>query len=429
MNLIRLFVLMSSALPCALVLAQDQGNNCLSSFEKASGWTLLFDGKSTDTWRGYQKKGFPEQGWKVEDGCLHVVAGGNGGDIITKQQYADFDLSIEWKVSPQANSGIIYRASEDLGAPWQTGPEYQVLDDAGNNMDPTAKHAAGSLFDIYGPSADKVLRPVGEFNQTHILIRNNHVTHWLNGVKVLEYDLDSKEWKEAIAGSKFRDYEGFGMQPRGHIALQDHGHDVWFRNIKIREIGQPLPGERALFDGQSLTGWGAFLSEKVDPDSVWSVANGILLCKGQPAGYIYTKDEFANFVLRLEWRWSPVTKQAGNSGVLLRVIGKDKVWPDCIEAQLQSGNAGDFWNIGEFPMQTDPVRLNGRNTKKTHFAEKPIGEWNEYEIFVNHGDIVLYVNGELVNNAWDVKEIAGRIALQSEGAEIHFRNMRVAPVK
>ena len=427
---IRQFIAVASiVLPCAFAIAQDQKLNCLSSAEKASGWTLLFDGKTTDAWRGYHKKGFPENGWNVEDGCLHVMADGGGGDIITKHQYADFELAIEWKASPQANSGIIYRASEELGAPWQTGPEYQILDDAGSGLEAAHKHSAGSLFDIYAPTAAKKLRPVGEFNQTRILIYKNHVTHWLNGVKVLEYDLDSDAWKKAIAGSKFAGYEGFGVQPQGHLALQDHGHDVWFRNIKIREIGKPLPGERLLFDGESTIGWGTFLSEKVDPTSVWTIESGVLVCRGKPAGYIFHKEEFANFVLKLEWRWSPVTKQAGNSGVLLRVIGEDKVWPDCVEAQLQSGNAGDFWNIGEFPMKTDPARLNGLNTKKTHLAERPIGEWNEYEIFVNHGDIVLYVNGEMVNSAWDVKEVAGRIALQSEGTEIHFRNIRIAPVK
>ena len=405
---IRSLALVSVALLCAMATAQDQDHNRLTPLEQTAGWTLLFDGKSTDAWRSYQSKGLPDQGWKVEDGCLHVVAGGGGGDIITKHQFADFELSLEWRVAPQANSGIIYRATEDHGAPWQTGPEYQIFDDAGGDLESTHKHSAGAVFDIYAPSAEKKLRPVGEFNHTRIRVRNNHVTHWLNGVKLLEYQLESPEWKQAIAASKFRDYDGFGTQPKGHIALQDHGDDVWFRNIKIRELGKPRLGERPLFNGQSLDGWGAFLPDGSSADAVWTVEDGILVCKGQPAGYIYTKDEYANFVLELEWRWSPVTRQAGNSGVLLRVVGEDKVWPDCIEAQLQSGNAGDFWNIGSFPMQTEPSRLNGRNAKKTHLAERPVGEWNEYEIIVDHDKIVLYVNGDKVNEAWDVKEIAGK---------------------
>jgi hypothetical protein len=110
------------------------------------------------------------------------------------------------------------------------------------------------------------------------------------------------------------------------------------------------------------------------------------------------------------------------------MIGEDKVWPKSVEAQLQSGNAGDFWNIGEFKMVTDPARTNGRNTKKTHGAERPVGEWNEYEIIVNHGDVILFVNGEELNRASGVDEVAGFICLQSEGAEIHFRNIRLTPL-
>jgi hypothetical protein len=133
-------------------------------------------------------------------------------------------------------------------------------------------------------------------------------------------------------------------------------------------------------------------------------------------------------VLKLEWRFDPA-KGAGNSGVLLRMIGEHKVWPRSVEAQLQSGNAGDFWNIDEFPMKTDPQRTHGRNTKKTHFAEYPIGDWNEYEIVVDGGSVILNVNGEELNRAGDVLKTPGKIGLQSEGAEIHLRNIRLAPIR
>jgi hypothetical protein len=133
-------------------------------------------------------------------------------------------------------------------------------------------------------------------------------------------------------------------------------------------------------------------------------------------------------VLKLEWRFDPVTKKAGNSGVLLRRIGEQKVWPRSVEAQLQSENAGDFWNIDKFGMKTVPERTRGRNTRKTHGAERPIGEWNEYEIIVDGGDIVLKVNGQVLNRAWDVTVIPGQICLQSEGAVIQFRRIRLAPI-
>jgi len=159
------------------------------------------------------------------------------------------------------------------------------------------------------------------------------------------------------------------------------------------------------------------------------VEDGVLTTLGSPAGYIHTTADFANFVLKLEWRFSPVTKKAGNSGVLLRMNGEHKVWPKSVEAQLQSGAAGDFWNIGEFEMTTEASRLNGRNTKASGNAERGIGEWNEYEIHVDHNRVRLFVNGELLNEAWGVAEMPGKICLQSEGAEIHFRRVRLAPLK
>jgi hypothetical protein len=408
--------------------AQSSGVDELSAAEKAAGWKLLFDGKTTDGWRGYRKEAFPDKGWVVEDGCLRVVAGAKGGDIITAGQYGDFELALEWRVAEKANSGIMYRVTEKHGASWQTGPEYQILDDIGGGAAPDNPHSAGALYGLYAPSSGKIVKPAGEFNQTRILIKDNRLVHWLNGIKIVECRLDSDDWKQRVAGSKFNKYEGFGAQSKGHIALQDHGNDVWFRNIRIRDLSAAMPGEVRLFNGKDLTGWTACLPDGGRMEDVWSVKDGILICKGRPIGYIRTEADYTNYVLKLEWRFDPA-KGAGNSGVLLRVIGEDKVWPRSVEAQLQSGNAGDFWNIDKFPMKVDAARTQGRNTKKTHGAELPIGEWNEYEIVVNGESVRLNVNGELLNEAWDVWETPGKIALQSEGAEIHFRNIRLAPIE
>jgi hypothetical protein len=409
--------------------AQERSDvQSLTPVESAAGWKILFGGQNTDAWRGYHQKTFPTQGWVVADGCLKTVKGAEPGDLITADQYADFELTLEWKIAENGNSGIMYRVTEAHDETWQTGPEYQLLDDRGAKEPPDSKQSAGAMFDLYPAAAGKVTKPPGEFNQTRIRLQNGVVQHWLNGVKVVEARLDTPEWKERIAASKFKDYDGFGLQPRGHIALQHHGDEVWFRNIRIRDLAAPLPGEVRLFNGKDLTGWKACLPDNKKMEDVWSVADGILVCLGKPNGYIRTETDYTNYVLKVEWRFNPVTKVPGNSGVLLRVQPPDKLWPKSIEAQLESGNAGDFWNIDEFQMKVDPARTQGRNTKKTHGAERPVGEWNEYEITVNHGDITLKVNGEVLNEAHEAQEIPGKIALQSEGAEIHFRNIRLSPL-
>ncbi|MBM4107772.1 MAG: DUF1080 domain-containing protein [Phycisphaerae bacterium] len=414
--------------------------NTLTVLERAEGWRLLFDGTSTSGWRGYRRPGFPEKGWEVDGGVLRVLAGGGGGDIITNDQFGEFELALQFRVAPKANSGIMYGVTEKHGASWQTGPEFQVLDDAGHGLKPTEPHSAGAMYDLYAGPEGKIVRAAGEWNDARVRLRSGVVQHFLNGGKVVEARLfeegaatPTAEWAARIAGSKFKAYEGFGVQARGHLALQEHGDRVEYRNIRVRELGAGRPGEVSLFNGKDLSGWVAVVPEAekagIAPESVWSVEGGVLVCKGTPAGYIKTAGSYTNFVLRLEWRFNPVTRKAGNSGVLLRMMGPDKVWPRSIEAQLHSGNAGDFWNIDEFAMKTEAGRTRGRNTKKTHAgAERPVGEWNEYEIVVNGGDVVLRVNGEEVNRAWEAEAIAGSIGLQSEGAEIHFRNIRIVPL-
>lgn len=399
----------------------------VSPAEKVAGWKLLFDGQLTGAWRGYKSDKFPAKGWIVEGDALKCTGEG-GGDIITREQYGDFELELEFKVGEKGNSGIIYRVAETLDASWQTGPEFQLLDDAGHGFAATDPHSCGALYDLAGPAAGKILKPVGEYNQARVRVKDGVVQHFLNGVKVVDCRIDQPEWSERIKKSKFGEFKGFGVQPKGHIALQDHGGALWFRNIRIRDLSAAMASEKKLFNGKDMSGWTAFLQDNGKLEDVWSVKDGVMICKGQPIGYIRTLEDYTNFVLKLEWRFNPVTKQAGNSGVLLRLIGADMVWPRSVEAQLQSESAGDFWNIEEFPMKTVAERTNGRNTRKTHGAERPIGEWNEYEIIVDHAKVTLRVNGETLNEAWEVLETPGKIALQSEGAEIHFRNIRLAPI-
>ncbi len=192
--------------------------------------------------------------------------------------------------------------------------------------------------------------------------------------------------------------------------------------------------EIRLFNGRDFSGWTYHLSDpKARWQDVWSIdpKERAIICKGNPAGYIRTMMPYTNYIFRLQWRFSPVTKKAGNSGVLLRLTGPDKVWPRSVEAQLQSGAAGDFWLIDGAPLDTPAERVDKntpRHRNRTKTNEKPIGEWNDYEITCAGGRITLKVNGEVLNEGTNAEEVAGFIGLQSEGSEIHFRNIRLTPL-
>jgi len=219
--------------------------NTLSKAELADGWILMFNGLTSDMWRSHNGETFPDKGWEVVDGTLHVIGSGRGeagggGDILFDRKFSNFELTLEWKVSEGGNSGIFYLAQEIPGDPvWKSAPEMQILD---NERHPDAKlgvdgnRAAGSLYDLI-PGKMEAVKPAGEWNQARIMVYKGTVVHTMNGENVLEYHLWTDDWKNMVANSKFKDYEHFiNPAPEGYIVLQDHGDDVWFRNIKIREL-------------------------------------------------------------------------------------------------------------------------------------------------------------------------------------------------
>jgi hypothetical protein len=209
--------------------------NCSSMKEnRQSSWTPLFNGSSAEAFRGYKKDSFPSTSWKVENGTLKSIPG-NGTDLITKDEYQDFELSLEWKISPGGNSGVIYRVTEDFDRSYSTGPEMQVLDDSKHPDGKNPKTSAGALYALIAP-ANKQLKPVGEWNQAGIVFKNNHVEHWLNGVKVVSYTWGSPELVKLIADSKFKAFPRFAKNASGHIVLQHHHDEVWYRNVKIRRL-------------------------------------------------------------------------------------------------------------------------------------------------------------------------------------------------
>lgn len=243
---IKLTALLFVAICVVAASAQDKTPvNQLTKAEKAAGWRLLFDGKTLDGWRGFHNDKAPG-GWAIEDGCIKKIQaqgelGEAGGDLITVDQFDNFEFSVEWKLSKGGNSGIKYLVSENLPPKGKSGVsfEYQVLDDQ-NHPDAKAgiagNRTAGSLYDLIPASNNKKLNPPGEFNQTRIIVRGNHIEHWLNGVKVVEFERGGEKLKQHIAESKFKNTKGFGETAKGHILLQDHGDAVWYRNIKIRTL-------------------------------------------------------------------------------------------------------------------------------------------------------------------------------------------------
>lgn len=211
--------------------------NQLTKAEKQQGWQQLFNGKNTDGWHTYLKPK-AEAAWMVSDGTIKLNPKAEGqGDLLTNKEYENFELSVEWNISAEGNSGIIFGVHEDAAFPntYETGIEMQVLDNKNAEDNKKATHLAGSLYDMKAPLKE-VAKPTGEWNLAKIRKEKGHLTFWLNGTKIVETQMDSPEWESLINNSKFKTWKNFANYPKGHIALQDHGHDVSFRAIKIKEL-------------------------------------------------------------------------------------------------------------------------------------------------------------------------------------------------
>ena len=211
--------------------------NALTDTETSEGWRLLFDGQTTEGWRGFKLDEVPP-GWVVQDGALYFSGehGGEGyGDLMTAEQFANFVLKLEWKISPGGNSGILYRVTENYDQEFHTGPEFQIIDAPGFPEPLEGGQLAGANYALHPPAKD-VVKPAGEWNTSTLVVNGAHVEHWINGEKLVDYELWTDEWKKLVAATKFSEWPDYGLNKTGYIVLQDHGAPVWFRNVKIRVL-------------------------------------------------------------------------------------------------------------------------------------------------------------------------------------------------
>ena len=408
------YFLMFAVLSSMMIFAQkakkakESPLNILSKKEISDGWQLLFDGKTTTGWRGFKMETLPD-GWQVMDGNLVTLGKGDdmGGDIITTSQFEDFDLYLEWAISPGGNSGIFFHVLEgDYPTIYATGPEYQLIDDVGFPEKLAEWQKTGANYAMHNPE-NVVLKPVGEFNSSRILVKDGHVTHWLNGNKVVEYDLWTDDWKARLITGKWNAYPGYGLARNGFIGLQDHGSFIRFRNIKIKDLADP--GE-SLFNGKNLDGW------KINGTEKWWAENGELICESGPDqqyGYLTTEKKYKNFILHLRFK----QESNGNSGVFFRSsIEGTKIAGWQVEVAPPGNNSGAIYEsygrgwLNEIPDEKE--------------KSLKMGEWNEMVILVQGDRVMTWLNNELMTDLKDPKigEANGVVALQiHDGGGIKIR--------
>jgi len=229
------FLLRSALLASLLAFASSTHaapkHNTLSAKEKKQGWKLLFDGRKIEGWRSYRSNTFPKDGWVVENGTLHKQAGKRPGDIMTVNTYENYEFAWEWKLPEKGNNGVKYFIIQERKA--TVGHEYQMIDDTVVKDDYSGN---ASFYLVVKPRKDKPNKPMGQWNSSRIVVKGNHVEHWLNGMKVLEYECGSPEIMNQVPKTKFKKWPGFGKKVKGHILLTDHKDPCWFRNLKIRVL-------------------------------------------------------------------------------------------------------------------------------------------------------------------------------------------------
>ncbi len=403
-----------------LMIGCSQQDNILTEQEKQEGWKLLFDGKTMDGWRDFKGQGLTAT-WKVEGATLASLGEGSDstGYIVTRDQYSNFILTFDWKISRGGNSGVLYHVLErpEYKVPYVSGPEYQVIDDINfpGKLEEWQKAGADYAMYVCDPAKKKVKKP-GQWNSSKIVFDNGHVEHWLNDEKVLEFEAWTDDWFARKESGKWENAPEYGLARKGVFALQDHGDRAWYKNIKIKEL-PAKPMEEDLFNGRDLTGWDVYGTE------LWYVDNGELVCESGPDkqyGYFGTRKYYDNFDLTLEFKQIA----DGNSGVFIRSYIKQGVeisgWQvEVAPPGFDTGGIYESYGRGWLALIPDDME---KILKK--------GEWNKMRIKVEGNTVTTFLNDVQMVELTDDKigQGQGRILLQIHdggGIKVRWRNLHV----
>jgi len=408
------------AISLMLTSCAGESHNVLTAKEKAEGWVLLFDGETMNGWKDYNGTSLTAP-WHVVDGTLQ--AKGEGGDahgyIVTDKQYENFEISWDWKLSKGGNSGLLYHVVErpQFAVPYVTGPEYQLIDvdNFPETLEPWQSMGVDYAMHLPDLSIMKV-NPAGKWNNSRIVFDNGHVEHWMNGVKILEFEAWSDDWFEKKNSGKWEDAPEYGLARKGVFCLQDHGDPASFRNIKVRELPRKAT-EESLFNGVDLTGWEVYGTE------LWYVKDGLLVCESGPDkdyGYLATRKYYDDFDLTVEFK----QEADGNSGVFIRSFIEKDVQVNGWQVEVAPkghGTGGVYESYGRGWIKQIT------KDKEEHLK---VGDWNTMRIKVQGNNLTSWLNGHEMVNFDDEKVGAGqgRIALQIHdggGIKVLWRNLNV----
>lgn len=394
--------------------------NTLTKQETADGWELLFDGKTMNGWRDYNGTSLT-QPWHVVDGCIQAKGDGSdaNGYIVTDKQYENFELSWDWKLSKGGNSGMLYHVVErpQFAVPYVTGPEYQLIDEPNFPEPLELWQKLGVDYAMYLPDTTLMkVNPYGEWNNSKIVFDNGHVEHWMNGVKILEFEAWTDDWFDRKNSGKWAHAPEYGLAKRGVICLQDHGSPASFRNIKIKELPRKTK-EVDLFNGVDLKGWEKYGTE------LWYVKDGLLICESGPDkqyGYLATREYYDDFDLTVEFK----QEADGNSGVFFRSFIEDSVKINGWQVEVAPkghDTAGIYESYGRGWLAQMP------DDKETILKEN---DWNTMRIKVQGDTVTTWLNGQEMVTLKDDKIGAaqGRIALQIHdggGIKVLWRNLKL----